>query len=510
MRQGRLRATGLLLIGLVIASLLTLIGTVSASEFRGGDQCVIEAGEVIESDVYLICNTLTVEGTIRGDIVGGAWSATFKPGSSVDGDIWLAGGQLQIEGAVADDIRFLGVDLDLTGRAQLGERSDLTAVALNVEVWRGATLPGDLIMLGYQAIISGVVQGDVFFNGSALAIGGTVEGNVDARVGSGDASPNFIPFPFPFSVSFQPPGLTVQPTGQINGSLTYRSPRPGNINGQISGAITYTAEMAQPDITQPALSQETGPIDVVVGYLRTVIQNVLSLMVAGVIILIIAPAWIREPSRLVARNLTPSFGGGLILTIMAAPIILLILLTSVLLFVILSIVTLGGFTGMALLLVIIINAIMIGGFTLLIFYMARLVVADLIGRAITRRFNLPADRLGYSLLILLVGIAIYALLTHVPVPYVGLVIDAVGVFIGLGAIALHSRRLYQRTFQPYTQPALGPEPHELTLPETLETLRGHVPGPPPDSSEPSQPGLSSLPQGFQWWESSPPPDQPQE
>ncbi|GAB4576074.1 MAG: hypothetical protein Kow0077_30740 [Anaerolineae bacterium] len=497
MRQKRLFAAGLIL----LIVLLTLWGTVSAAESYQGDQCVIPADEIIDSDVYVICNTLAVEGTIRGDLIGSAWSTVITGDGRVMGDIWLLGGQLQIEGQVDDDVRFAGVDLDVKPSADFRQRSDITAVGLNVEIWDGATLPGNLYFFGYQAVLLGTVERDVSFNGAALVIGGDVQGDVYASVGSGDTSPSFIPFPFPFTVSFQSPGLTVRSGGEVGGNLDYRGARPGNINGRIGGEITFTLDTPRPDITQAALEQEeTSNLELVGRYLRNVLTDMLALMVAGVLVAFLAPAWTREPSRLVTRHVASSFGWGLILALMAVPVSLIVLVVSVLVLVLLGTVTLGGFTGMGLLLGILLNAFVIGGFSFVILFMARLVIGYLIGSRVMRRFMSEDDRRLFILVSLLVGTLIYALVANLPVPVVGPTLNAIGIFLGLGAMALHGRALYQRTLRAYRPFNRGPAPLPAA-PPALEVLRGATPEPPPDSTSYPAPGMSNLPEGFKWWES---------
>src|SRR5690606_29754989 len=142
-----------------------------------------------------------------------------------------------------------GADLDLASAA-LDPRSDLAAIALNVEVWEGARVPGDVLVLGYQTLVLGEVGGDVNFNGSALVIGGQVEGDIHATVSGSDTSPSFIPIPFPFSVTFQAAGLTVRPAGRVEGDLNYSGPRTGDIEGEIGGATNFELVLPRPDLTQ--------------------------------------------------------------------------------------------------------------------------------------------------------------------------------------------------------------------------------------------------------------------
>ncbi|MBN1965149.1 MAG: polymer-forming cytoskeletal protein [Anaerolineae bacterium] len=490
-------------IGFVAVAVLLLVvaAGVGAAETRQGDECIVAADETITSDFYVACNTLTVEGVIEGDLIGGAWSATLAEGSSVQGDVWLVGGQLRIDGTVGQDVHFAGVDLDLSETAAL-EQADVAAVALNVEVWPGATVPGELFVpLGYQTIIRGTVAQDVTFNGSALVVEGAVDGDVQATVGGGETTPSFLPFPFPFSVSFQTPGLTVRSDGRIGGDLAYSGPAPGNINGRISGAITFDLQQPRPDITQANQEEEDLQLGAVLAsYLSVVLTDALSLLAAGIFVVLITPGWIHESAALIPRRGVASFGWGLMLSLIAVPVALLVLIASTLLLVFLAAITLGGFTGMALVLLIIINALVIGGFAFAILFMARLVISDLIGRGLARRLGRRwlrgEDRLALNLLALLIGVLLYAMVTNIPLPWVGLVVNVIGIFIGLGAMTLHGRNLYQKMMR-NLYPA--PSEEESPVPPPLEAVRGVSPPPPPDSSDRPAPGMSNLPNGFNWW-----------
>ena len=495
MRHRRLAWSGLVL-GLL---LVVAIGRVSAADSRQGDQCLIGPDEVVESDLYVLCNNLTIAGTVHGDLVGGAWITTLADSSHIEGDIWLLGGQLRIDGAVDDDIHFAGGDLDMTSTG-LQPRSDLAAIALNVEVWEGARVPGDVLVGGYQILVLGDVGGNVDFNGSALVIGGTVEGDIFATVSGSDTSPSFIPIPFPFSVTFQAAGLTIRPGGRVVGDLNYSGPRVGNIDGQVEGQTNFELVLPRPDLTQSVEAEQAHPGDLIASYLRAVLTDILALMAAGVLVMAIAPAWIREPAALAPRQAASSFGWGLILTLLSPPVALILILASILLLVLVSAITLGGFMWMGLMLLVMLNIVVIGGLLFVILFLARLVISDLIGRRLGRRLIQTTDRLALNLLSLLLGTVIYALLSNIPLPYVGLIINAVGIFIGLGAIVLHARQLYQRTIwgvYPTSQPA--PAPRALPHPPALDALLGNTPAPPPDSNEPPGPGMANLPNGFDWW-----------
>ncbi len=481
----------------VVIPILALIGgRVSAAESRQGDQCVIAADETVATDLYVICNTLTVEGAVDGDLIGAAWSAVIAPGGRVTGDVWLVGGQFRIDGAVEDDIHFAGVDLDLTDRAALSDPLDVSALAINVEVWSGAALPGDLLVSGYQTVIRGDVAGRVNFNGTALVIAGDVQGDVYATLSGVDTPPSFIPFPFPFSVSFQPSGLTLGADGHIGGALTYSGPQEAVLQGPVGGPVVFDQTLPRPDITAEAVQ----PGDVIAGYLNAVLVDVLALLVAGVLALLVAPDWLRGPADLLPRRPLPGLGWGLLVALLAAPVALIVVLFSVAAALFLAVITLGGFTAMGAALAVLLDVGVISGLAFVIFFGARLVVSLWIGRALGRRLIRNTDPWVINLLTLLIGVILYALATNFPIPLIGTVLSVLGILAGLGALVLHARQLYEKAIRPVVPLAAAGAASQPASPQALDALRGKTPPPPPESSEPPGPGLDDLPPGFTWWE----------
>ena len=117
--------------------------------------------------------------------------------------------------------------------------------------------------------------------------------------------------------------------------------------------------------------------------------------------------------------------------------------------------------------------------------------------------SLPYITLIAGLLALLIGVTVYSLLTNIPLPWVGTVVYAIGIFLGLGAIMLHARQLYQRMQRASYPVATGPGTSaapELPAPRHtpgLDVLLGNAPEPPPDSGDPLGPGMTNLPDGFE-------------
>src|ERR1043165_7825289 len=88
---------------MVLATLLTLTFITPAYAFdgRGGDKVVIEAGEVINDDVYVGAQEFVLDGTIRGDLI--VFAKTITINGKVDGDLMAAAQTVAVNVAVAGD-----------------------------------------------------------------------------------------------------------------------------------------------------------------------------------------------------------------------------------------------------------------------------------------------------------------------------------------------------------------------------------------------------------------------
>ncbi|HLA44804.1 MAG TPA: polymer-forming cytoskeletal protein, partial [Aggregatilineales bacterium] len=213
---------------LICFSLLGFVGRVEATDGLRGDECIVTEDEIILQDFYFFCNTLVVYGYISGDIVGIASEVTIAREGHVTGDIWIVGGQLTIEGVVGDDIHFVGADLDVTGLARFSQQgSDIIAAGISLQIDERVVIPGDVIYYGYQAILEGAINGNIYFQGQSLLIQNNVAGSVNAIVGDQEGNAPLSSLPLLYSVDFRKPGLYFSTSsdderqGYVNGDLTY-------------------------------------------------------------------------------------------------------------------------------------------------------------------------------------------------------------------------------------------------------------------------------------------------
>src|SRR5574338_339728 len=74
----------------LLALLLSFATPAYAFDGRTGDNMVIQAGEVIDDDLYVGAQTFTLEGTVNGDLIVGAQTVIIN--GTVNGDL-IAGAQ---------------------------------------------------------------------------------------------------------------------------------------------------------------------------------------------------------------------------------------------------------------------------------------------------------------------------------------------------------------------------------------------------------------------------------
>ncbi|RMG79582.1 MAG: hypothetical protein D6712_19455, partial [Chloroflexi bacterium] len=195
------------------------------------------------------------------------------------------------------------------------------------------------------------------------------------------------------------------------------------------------------------------------------------------------------------RRPVSSVVAGLLSFIISFPIVLIVLLISILLIAILSLLRLEGVIVAGSILLMVVD---IGGTSLFYFvaiFIGRVIVCLVIGRLIVRILvndqqvvrKIPYVNLGLGVLVLsLVG----------SLPVVGLIFNALALFLGLGAVlsvTLEQINVWRQVSPPTNNMPTTPTP--ATYPHY------HKPAPPPISQPlPPGPGMENLPEGFTWWD----------
>ncbi len=483
----------------VVILTLTLIllgnGTSSAREIRQGDQCVIGANETIQGNLFTMCRTLVVNGTVEGNLIGAATLSEIN--GSITGDVYLLSGQLDLNGTIGGDLHFAGAVLRMLPTARFeGETSDLIGISLSTTLADGVTIPGSITDIGYQLVLNGNVGKEINFWGSALTLNGSAGENIDATVGdpqSGISQLQTLLIPFPWDVNLINPGLIVGKQSDIEGDLRYSGPTEGIIEGSVKGETLFTAVVTQPDLTQIIAEEEGGRRGLSI-YLSQALREFVTLSIVGLIAVWVFSRPLQAQVKHIQSRPLPSMGVGLLSFIIAVPIVLIVAIFIVSIIFVLLVLQLDG------LLLTLISGGLIGTllsvvsvFIIIATFISRVVVCLWAGRILVR-VSLGDDgspRITYISLI--VGIALLALLA--PLPVVGWIINAIALFLGLGAIMIGA----QSQFRAYrdVSPVMPLRVTTPLLPRRPETLRPF----PPLLDDQSQPvGMENLPEGFTWWD----------
>lgn len=474
---------------LVIAAVLLSGMVVFAADVLQDTLCTIDADEVIEGNLYVLCRELTIDGHVQGSVIGGAFVAHIN--GTIDKSVYLLAGQLEIAGQVGDDVHFGGITMNILPEAQL-DNADVLSAGLSASLHSDAVIPGDVIGFGYQWVANGTVGGDIDFWGTALTIGGTVERNVEAVVGDSRTSgvagqiENLL-FLLPFRIDLVDPGLVVMPSAQINGNLAYYAVSPGLVSGAVQGEATYEELNTEPTLAD-LVEEEESRVTAFELYLRQFFREFTTLALVGVAVLLLIPQPIQTPLYALRRSPLASLGAGLLVFILSFPLVLLVIIVSLLILFLLALLQLDGLLVVSAIFLGLINLGGAGSFYFVAIFIARVVCCLALGRVIVRRFAVVSTPRAWFMS-LAVGVLLLALFASLP--GIGWIFNALALFLGLGAL-LHVLQTEYRTRHDQPQSTITPAYY---TPENTLVL------PPPVIDETPKPrGMDNLPEGFKWWD----------
>jgi hypothetical protein len=484
------------LCGLLVL-LLLLTSPAGAREILQGDQCLVPARETIDDDLFVLCRTLEIDGVVTGNVLGIATTAEID--GRIGGNLYLAAGQLDVTGSIGENLHFFGAALRLSADARFeDERADILSLGLSTTLERGAQLPDGIIGAGYQLVVDGNVGGDIDYWGSALHITGSVAGDIDASVG--DSQSAGVPqlqallTVLPVSINLERPGLQIDATAQVDGQLRYSAPSPAIINVELAREPEYTQVSPQPDLAQIAAIAEE-PEDAgreLALFARGFLTDFLLILLLGWLLLRLTPQTMNGSARRLNTRPLANVGWGVLVALLALPVLIVVLLISVGVLALLGALQLSNITFGVTVLLIAVNLGLVGAFYVLLVFVARIVISLWLGRWLLARLPVAASRQNSALTQLAVGAAILALL--VALPTIGWWLSVIGAIFGLGALLGYLQSTWG-TFGALSYPSRTMHP----APRTLEDARQYPP--PMLDGGTYAPGMDNLPDGFRWWDS---------
>jgi hypothetical protein len=350
-----------------------------------------------------------------------------------------------INGTVTDDVRIAGSDLKLGPNAQVGD--DLFAGGFGLGSDPGSAIASDVYVAGYQALLGGEITGDVNAAVAGLEISGHVVGDVTAEVSEPD--PEFEQFsmfmrmnPY-FPERLIGPGLTIKEGAQIDGELTYTSPTTVEITeGAVGGPVVYQTpvpeEVEAPEVEVPEVPAGALTFAAIVGWfvrwIVGMVRNFVTLLIIGVLLLWLAPKWLKEAARHWKEKPVHCLGWGVAALVAFCVAVPALFVVMIVLDILVGLVTLGGLVGPITAIIMVLESILMVGFWTVAVYVTKVVFCYLIGWLILKRPAPGWVEKAMGLIPLLIGLAIFTLVRSIPV--LGAFFSMLVTIFGLGALWL--------------------------------------------------------------------------
>jgi hypothetical protein len=416
---------------LLVFLVFGLASSAWAADFRGGDEVVIAAGEVIDDDVFLTGRWVEMNGTVKGDLFATGRDVFIN--GTVEGSLVVTGQTLVVNGQVNGSVYAGGYSLVVGPEASIGRNVYFGGFGMTTE--SGSDIGRSLYTGGYQAIVNGEVANDVSVGGAALELNGVVGGDVTGEVAPDEGgAPSFMP-QFPGSVPAVPSGLRVSDSAQVGGVVDVAVSEAGSDSG---GRLRDRSLFGVPR----AIANRIGEF--------------IAILIVGGLLLYVWPSLVRRASSEAKDRPLPSAGRGCLVTVLFPIAVIVAGIIVVVLALLGGLVTFGQLGG---------KIFGIGGATiglavaLFIFVFSLVtiaIVAYLGGRLLLNRLSPQAEPGWWTdFASLALGAAIYEILRAIPV--VGLVVAVLVTLVGLGAI-YHALRERIRPAPPTTPTPMAEAP----------------------------------------------------
>jgi hypothetical protein len=278
----------------------------------------------------------------------------------------------------------------------------------------------------------------------ALEISGGIGGNVKAGVGEAGQTqagppPTMFMGPSTVPVPLVKQGLTIDPAAKIQGNLEYTQNNDLSFPaGVVGGKITRMSPPAKENRTPV---QETAGQKVLNWSLNS-IRSMVTLILLGLLLLWLFPAFLKALSEKLQTKPWPSLGWGVVAYAGFFFSLLLVIFVVILGAIIFGVLTLGGISGTIIMLGILTLFTLILGFVLATSFVAKIVFGITLGKWILVHANSPlAEHRFWPMVIgVVITVTVIAILSFPLIPgFLGGLLNFVIILFGLGALWLWGR-----------------------------------------------------------------------
>lgn len=349
---------------------------------KGTERTILLSAQTIQHDYFAANEVVDIQGTVNGDAYVAGGEVTVN--GSINGDLLVVGGQVNIDGIVRNNLRVLGGNINIRGTVG----RNISAVGGNITIEKGARINGNLVSAGGNIEVLSPVR-DFTVAGGNVRVGSTIQRNMMAGVGN----------------------LTLTPNARVGGNLEYWSEEQGVFSqgASVSGRTTFH------QTTPP--EKEKGAVEAAIKGASLVFEIVgfLSSFLVGLLLLWVAPVYMRDVAMLMQKRFGMSLLMGLVILIVT-PIAILLFIVTIL--------------GIPI-------ALMLLALYLIELYLSHIVVSFSLGMWIKGYMNKKAN----MYLTFTVGLIVYYIVGFIPL--IGGLTKFIVLLVGIGALVMQKQIFYQ-------------------------------------------------------------------
>lgn len=407
--------------------------TVKAVEID--DDGIIEEGEVIDDDLFIANDTVEINGVVNGDVFAGG--SVVKVNGTINGSLVVGAQTVQVNGIVTGSVYTGSSTMTLGSEAEVGR--NLYYGGFNLTTTDGSFVSRDLLVAGYQALLSGEVGRDVRAAVGALEINGVIGNDVIAEVGGTEDNQQPLYFTGPPGVeTIVPAGIRVSEDAKIGGSLTYKSSQDQASAIAITppGGIDFEYEPRTSPEAEPEEVGKVGSTTLAAAWMIKRIRTFITLLLLGGLVVWLLPGLLKNISDKAEQEPLPSLGWGLvaILVVYVGAILVTGLIIAGAIF--FGVVTLGELAKVILVIGFSSLGLILAVFGLMVSYGSKIIVSYLVGKLLLKWLAPKYE--GGLFWPLVIGLLLYTFLRAIPLGF-GLLVGIVTTLVGVGAIWLTFR-----------------------------------------------------------------------
>ncbi len=386
-----------------------------AAEFLSGQTVTINADETWDGDVYIFAQSVKVDGTVRGDLV--VYSQQLHVTGTVEGGVIAAGQEILLEGNCGRTCRVACQTAKVGAGAKL-ER-DLVAAGYSLEIDKGAVVEGDVVYAGFQTVLNGAIEEDVWAAVNRALVEGTIGRELSITVNSskenGPAPGDYWQEKQLIRMPVVKPGLIISDNARVEGKLTYHSPDEVVIEkgASVAGPIEWI---------KPEKPPQSGPKENS-HYFWAQLKRYATLLVMGILMVICCPATSGGTVDQIVQRPVLSFLAGVLavpLSVIALGVVAALIVAVPMAF---GWLTLDGLAVAGAMIASFGAVLYVGSLLYFFVFGAAAITSITLGRIVFS--DHPIASRGRQILALAFGLVFYVVLTCVPYLSVGVAVAAI-------------------------------------------------------------------------------------